>query len=136
MAYNPKSYEQRVSETMSLSNAESSASRADQRSAEVSASVSRLELIVLAMWETIREMEGGEDKLYSKIDEVLANKGKYIRKTYDPLIINCPKCGKAIQESRKTPLVGKCMFCGQEVTFYPFSDVVSVKDDGASREEV
>ena len=89
---------------------------------------------VFAMWEALKASGISEDVLYDKIDTVLADPSKFFRKSYEPLIVNCPKCGKAIQESRKTPLKGKCMFCGQEVTFYPYTDMVAYKDDSEKKD--
>ena len=117
-----------------LYQADSSAQRASEKAVQASSQMQRMEYIVCAMWEALKESGVSQDILYDKIDQILAEPGKYFRKSYEPLIINCPKCGKAIQESRKTPLRGKCMFCGQEVTFYPFTDIVAFKDDNKSED--
>ena len=32
---------------------------------------------------------------------------------------NCPECGKAVKPSADNPLLGRCMFCGAKVPYYP-----------------
>jgi hypothetical protein len=122
--YNPA-----VENSSTLYQADSAAQRASEKAVQAEGQMQRLEMIVCAMWEAMKESGVSQELLYDKIDTVLADPSKFFRKSYEPLIINCPKCGKAIQESRKTPLRGKCMFCGQEVTFYPYTDMVAYKDD-------
>ncbi len=117
-----------------LYQADSAAQRASEKAVMAASQMQRLEMIVCAMWEALKASGISEDVLYDKIDTVLADPSKFFRKSYEPLIVNCPKCGKAIQESRKTPLKGKCMFCGQEVTFYPYTDMVAYKDDSEKKD--
>ena len=85
----------------------------------------RLYMVVHAMWELLKENDVGEEKLRAKVNEVIANGPKSRRPSYEPIIVKCPRCGKAIQESRGTPLVGRCIFCGYQVIFYPYSEDTS-----------
>lgn len=98
----------------------------DENIADAQSKVNRLETIVHAMWEVLKEETGiGEERLRSKVEEVIKGGDKSKRPVYDPVIVRCPRCGKAIQESRGTPLVGRCIFCGYEVVFYPYSEDTS-----------
>lgn len=90
---------------------------------EMSNSIERLELIVGAMWELIQENGISKEALYKKIDDVI-ERSKTVN--YRMTRVNCPRCGKNIQESNKQPLVGNCVYCGAQVTFYPYSDDVSL----------
>ena len=98
----------------------------DENIADIQSKVNRLEIVVNALWEVLKENDIGEDRLKAKIDEIIKTGVKGKRPSYEPVIVRCPRCGKAIQESRNTPLVGRCMYCGEQVVFYPFSDSTSV----------
>ena len=87
--------------------------------------VGRLETIVYAMYEVLKKHDGiGEQALLDEIEDIVLNSKMRKRPSYDPVIINCPKCGKAIQESRKEPMLGRCHFCGETVLFKPFDDLM------------
>ena len=97
----------------------------DENIADIQSKVNRLEIVVNALWEVLKENDVGEEKLRAKVNEVIANGPKSRRPSYEPIIVKCPRCGKAIQESRGTPLVGRCIFCGYQVIFYPYSEDTS-----------
>ena len=98
---------------------------ADENISALQTKLNRLDVIVHAMWELLKENDVGEEKLRAKVNEVIANGPKSRRPSYEPIIVKCPRCGKAIQESRGTPLVGRCIFCGYQVIFYPYSEDTS-----------
>ncbi|MBR1798041.1 MAG: hypothetical protein IJ757_08570 [Clostridiales bacterium] len=91
--------------------------------------VKKLNLIICAMWQAMMENGISQEQLHAKIDEVLSDTTKYVRRSYEPQIIKCPQCGKAIQESKKNPMIGRCLYCGKSVTFYPYSDATSVDNE-------
>ncbi len=91
-------------------------------------SIKRLDTISRAMWEVMQENGIPVEKLNAKIEQLLTDPDKKERLAYDPLIIKCPGCGKPLRESYKTPMLGKCVFCGREVVFYPYSDDTSAPD--------
>ena len=96
-------------------------SHAEENISELQTKVNRLETIVYALWEILKEQDNiGEQALLDKIEEVVLTADQRKRPAYDPVIINCPKCGKAIQESRSEPLVGRCLYCGEKVLFHPY----------------
>lgn len=100
---------------------------------ELQSSIGRLDTIVCALWEALIESGVSEETLHEKIRDAIENKDKYVRPSYEPVIAKCPNCGKAVQGSRKNPLLGKCFFCGGQVYFYPYTDKTSAdrkQDDG------
>ena len=86
---------------------------------ELNTSIARLDMIVCAMWEIMQEQGVSTETLHSKIDDlILRRKANVYRYSF----AKCPKCGKPIQESNKTPMLGRCVYCGETVTFYPYSN--------------
>ena len=85
--------------------------------------VKKLEIITQAMWEVVQDTGVPIEKLYAKIDELVLDPGRKVKPAYENIhIVNCPRCGKAIQESKATPMLGRCMFCGEKIVFYPYSE--------------
>lgn len=99
---------------------------------ELGTSIARLDMIVCAMWELMQENGISQEALHEKIDDLIRNRQASV---YRYSIIDCPKCGKPIQESNKTPMLGRCVYCGQTVTFYPYSSEISAIDSGDKAEE-
>ena len=95
--------------------------------------LSRLDMITNAMWELLQDNGITREMLYKKMDE-LVDRRKQGHNYYTR--VACPRCGKPIQESTKMPLIGRCVYCGAEVTFYPYSDDVKLmeNDDGFEEE--
>ena len=101
------------------------ASRSMDRAADASRSMSvlrsqllKLEIIQHAMWELMTEQGISQDQLNAKIDAVISGGYKF---SYVDDVAVCPRCGKNVREGEQTPMVGRCMFCGTNVTFYPYS---------------
>ncbi len=90
---------------------------------DLKSQIAKLETVVNAMWEIMQEQGVDASVLNAKIDEIMQR--KKVRKEYGNPKKPCPKCGRTIQESGKTPMRGRCVFCGEEVIFYPFAN-----DDG------
>ncbi len=78
----------------------------------------RMRVISQALFEVMVEQGIDPDLINSKIKRIVDNELDSIldQKTAQP----CPKCGKMVRESGKTPLTGRCMHCGSKVKFYPF----------------
>ena len=101
----------------------------DEDIADLQSVVSKLDIVVNAMWDLLKENGIGEEKLHAKIQDILFNPEHKKRPSYEPVIIKCPRCGKSIQESRKNPLIGRCFYCGEQVVFYPYSEKSSAEDN-------
>lgn len=102
--------------------------RADEDIKDLRKEITRLNTIVFAMWEVLKESGIGQEKLHAKIDQIVGNDPTVSRPSNKPVIVKCPRCGKAIQESRAEPLIGRCMYCGEKVVFYPYSDTTSLSE--------
>ena len=102
--------------------------RADEDLKDLKKDMTRLNTIVFAMWEVLKENGIGVEKLHAKIDHIVGSYPTVSRPTYKPVIVKCPRCGKSIQESRAEPLVGRCMYCGDKVVFYPYSEQTSLTE--------
>ena len=99
---------------------------------ELNTSIARLDMIVCAMWELMQENGISQEALYSKIDNIILRRKANI---YRRNIIECPKCHKPIQESNKTPMLGRCVYCGETVTFYPYMDYAEADADPDGSDE-
>jgi len=98
---------------------------------ELNTSIARLDMIVCAMWEIMQEKGVDVEELHAKIDDIIMRRKQNI---YSTVHAECPKCGKPIQESTKTPMLGRCVYCGELVTFYPYSSDIK-GNSGASVSE-
>ena len=98
---------------------------------ELNTSIARLDMIVCAMWELMQENGVTEEALHAKIDDIILRRKQNI---YTTVHVECPKCGKPIQESTKTPMLGRCVYCGELVTFYPYSDAIKITNDDGGDE--
>ena len=83
---------------------------------ELKCDIARLEFTVQALCKVLMERGVTADDINKKIEEAINNKPK---NTYQKSMKPCPGCGRTIQESGKTPMYGRCLFCGEEVRFYP-----------------
>ena len=98
--------------------------RNSQRVAEVNRSLNdlksdilRQKIMLQAMMEIMVEQGIDPDRIYAKIDEVVARS-----ETFDPVTretMPCPRCGKNIIDNGNTPLTGTCLYCGMVVRFPP-----------------
>ena len=79
--------------------------------------ISELEIKVQALYRVMVE-QGIDPKLFdAKIEEIMKERTgrKPIPKQSKP----CPKCGRTVSKNGNAPLLGKCMYCGTNVPFYP-----------------
>lgn len=96
--------------------------------------VKKLEIISQALWEVLQENGVTIDQLHAKINELILDPDKKTKPAYENAhIVSCPRCGKAIQESKTSPMLGRCMFCGEKIVFYPYSD--HIDDDVANAQD-
>ena len=79
--------------------------------------ISELEIKLQAMYRVMVE-QGIDPKLFdAKIEEIMRERAcsKPVPKQSKP----CPKCGRIVSKNGNAPLLGKCMYCGTNVPFYP-----------------
>ena len=90
---------------------------ANSKIGDIRSDISDLEIKLQAMYRVMVE-QGVDPKLFDKkIEEVMNERAgkKPIPKQSKP----CPKCGRIVRKNGSAPLLGKCMYCGTNVPFYP-----------------
>ena len=93
---------------------------ANIRIGDMNSQITDLEIKLEAMYRVMVE-QGVDPKLFdAKIEEIMKErqekKGLVSAK---PQVKPCPKCGKAVKKSPNAPMLGRCMYCGTNVPFYP-----------------
>ena len=93
---------------------------ANIRIGDMTGQITDLEIKLEAMYRVMVE-QGVDPKLFdAKIEEIMKErqekKGLVSAK---PQVKPCPKCGKAVKKSPNAPMLGRCMYCGTNVPFYP-----------------
>ena len=93
---------------------------ANSKIGDMKSDISDLEIKVQALYRVMVE-QGVDPKLFdAKIEEIMKErqekKGLVSAK---PQVKPCPKCGKAVKKSPNAPMLGRCMYCGTNVPFYP-----------------
>lgn len=85
---------------------------------DLKCSLTKCETVINAMWEVLQAHGISADELNAKIKEIVESDSMF--KGYQNSMMPCPKCGKTIQESGTKPMTGRCLFCGEDVFFYPY----------------
>ena len=93
---------------------------ANIRIGDLNGQITDLEIKREAMYRVMVE-QGIDPKLFdAKIEEIMKErqekKGLVSAK---PQVKPCPKCGKPVKKSPNAPMLGRCMYCGTNVPFYP-----------------
>ena len=93
---------------------------ANIRIGDMNGQITDLEIKLEAMYRVMVE-QGVDPKLFdAKIEEIMKErqekKGLVSAK---PQVKSCPKCGKAVKKSPNAPMLGRCLYCGANVPFYP-----------------
>ncbi len=93
---------------------------ANIRIGDMTGQITDLEIKLEAMYRVMVE-QGVDPKLFdAKIEEIMKErqekKGLVSAK---PQVKPCPKCGKPVKKSPNAPMLGRCMYCGTNVPFYP-----------------
>ena len=86
---------------------------------EIEYSVGRLDLLTAAMWMLMKDKGCTDDDLMAKIAELIEERKGVV---YQKGVLKCSQCGNNIQEVKKTPLTGRCYYCGTMYLLYPYND--------------
>ena len=97
----------------------------------IGSTIAKHEIMLQALFEAMVEQGVDPELINAKVVELTDAK---LAKVGNPVTAKpCPKCGKAVQETGKTPMMGRCMYCGQTVKFYPlFKTGNEEESDGAN----
>ena len=99
------------------SRAGEAAAEANIKIGDIKGQLAEMEIKLQAMYCVMIE-QGIDPKLFdAKIEELINNR---TAKTPAPKKSKpCPKCGVDVKQGTEDPLVGRCLYCGEKVTFYP-----------------
>jgi len=86
---------------------------------ELEYSVGRLDILLASMWMLMKEKGFTDDELMNKITTIIDERKGVV---YQKDVLKCSKCGNNIQEVKKTPLTGRCYYCGSMYVLYPYND--------------
>lgn len=115
-------YYRKTNENVTVINDRSSEGLADAniRIGDMNCQVTDLEIKLEAIYRVMVE-QGIDPKLFdAKIEEIM--KERQEKKgliSAPPQSKPCPKCGKPVKKSTNSPMLGRCMYCGTNVPFYP-----------------
>lgn len=83
----------------------------------IGCTVAKHEIMLQALFEAMVEQGVDPELINAKVVELTDAK---LAKIGNPASAKpCPKCGKMVKELADTPLLGRCMYCGIAVKFYP-----------------
>jgi len=87
---------------------------------DIRAEILSLKIRLQAMMEILAERGVGIEAVNARIEEIMTRPETFMPATR--LSMPCPKCGRTIVDNGNTPLVGSCLYCGEEVRFVPLFD--------------
>ena len=79
--------------------------------------MSELQIKLQAMYLVMLDQGIDPQVFEDKIEEVMKTRGNKKPVSLDSK--PCPKCGRMVMKSALTPLLGKCLYCGSNVSFSP-----------------
>ncbi|MBQ6017908.1 MAG: hypothetical protein IJL19_08505 [Clostridiales bacterium] len=83
----------------------------------IGCTVAKHEIMLQALFEAMVEQGVDPELINAKVVELTDAK---LAKFGNPASAKpCPRCGKMVKELADTPLLGRCMYCGIAVKFYP-----------------
>ncbi|MBE7070820.1 MAG: prepilin peptidase [Ruminococcaceae bacterium] len=90
---------------------------ANSKIGNLKSDISELEIKIEALYRVMVD-QGIDPKIFeAKIEEIVNERAGKIRIPEDSK--NCPKCGRVVRKNGNAPQLGKCMYCGTNVPFYP-----------------
>ncbi len=92
-----------------------------------------LKIMVQAMMEILNERGIETEAVNARIEEIMTRPETFVPTTR--LSKPCPKCGRIIMDNGNTPLMGSCLYCGEEVKFVPLFETGSKEPDQTGSEE-
>ena len=79
--------------------------------------LAEMEVKIQVLYSILRDKGISPETFEAKIEEIM--KGKTENPPAQKQLRTCPECGKAVKPSADNPLLGRCMFCGAKVPYYP-----------------
>ncbi|MBO4473902.1 MAG: hypothetical protein J5750_03205 [Clostridiales bacterium] len=103
------------------------------KNATAGSSLSKMEMLVSAMWELMLEKGFTREQLNAKLDRVRETNPMSGGKQAVGL---CPECKTKVTENPRTPFEGKCIYCGNTVTIYPGDSIENTYNGSAPAQKV
>jgi hypothetical protein len=100
---------------------------------DIRSEILSLKIMVQAMMEIMNERGIETEAVNARIEEIMTRPETFVPTTR--LSKPCPKCGRIIMDNGNTPLMGSCLYCGEEVKFVPLFETGSKEPDQAGSEE-
>lgn len=100
---------------------------------DIRSEILSLKIMVQAMMEIMNEREIETEAVNARIEEIMTRPETFVPTAR--LSKPCPKCGRIIMDNGNTPLMGSCLYCGEEVKFVPLFETGSKEPDQTESEE-
>lgn len=100
---------------------------------DIRSEILSLKIMVQAMMEIMNERGIETEAVNARIEEIMTRPETFVPTTR--LSKPCPKCGRIIMDNGNTPLMGSCLYCGEEVKFVPLFETGSKDPDQTGSEE-
>lgn len=100
---------------------------------DIRSEILSLKIMVQAMMEIMNERGIETEAVNARIEEIMTRPETFVPTTR--LSKPCPKCGRIIMDNGNTPLMGSCLYCGEEVKFVPLFETGSKAPDQTESEE-
>ena len=100
---------------------------------DIRSEILSLKIMIQAMMEIMNERGIETEAVNARIEEIMTRPETFVPTTR--LSKPCPKCGRIIMDNGNTPLMGSCLYCGEEVKFVPLFETGSKEPDQAGSEE-
>jgi hypothetical protein len=90
---------------------------ANIRIGNITSEITELQIKIQAMYQVMLDQGIDPQVFEDKIAEIMKNRtpASTIPKDSQP----CPKCGRQVKKSTVSPLLGRCLYCGKDVSFAP-----------------
>ena len=90
---------------------------------DIRSEILSLKIMVQAMMEIMNERGIETEAVNARIEEIMTRPETFVPTTR--LSKPCPQCGRIIMDNGNTPLMGSCLYCGEEVKFVPLFETGS-----------
>ena len=98
---------------------------------DLQTAINRLDILVFALFNLLQQKGVSEEELTDEIDRIIKEHNSDVY-AYNPVM--CSKCNKPLQETKQIPMLGKCLYCGEQHVLYPYSRGTSADAAVASAE--
>ena len=104
---------------------------------DLETAINRLDILVYALFKLLKEKGVTEDELTDTIDGIIKERNSDV---YEYNAVMCSNCNKPLQESKQIPMLGKCLYCGEQHVLYPYPKEAPVAEvsetDSASEKKI